>query len=130
MVPKLVRAVTQIKVAIISYHLQYFAVIVHNTKEHCGFGSALHPKKSHIIPRGVISPSLGTTGLQRATYLWLRYAHKVFTKLIIFLLLTFTPDDVWVSVLPNALMNENFTETHQFNSLSQIAIIRATNFLT
>jgi len=68
-VPKLVRAVAQIKVAIISYHRQYFAVIAHNTKQHCGFGSALHPKKSHIIPRGVISPSLGTTDLQRATYL-------------------------------------------------------------
>jgi len=31
-VPKLVRAVTQIKVAIMSYHPQHFTVIVHNTE--------------------------------------------------------------------------------------------------
>jgi len=51
-VPKLVRAVTQIKVAIMSYYPQYFAVIVHNTEQHCGFGSALPPKESYISPRG------------------------------------------------------------------------------
>jgi len=49
---KLVRAVTQIKVAIMSYYPQYFAVIAHNTEQHCGFGSVLPPEESHIIPRG------------------------------------------------------------------------------
>jgi len=43
-VPKLVRVVTQIKVAIMSYYPQYFAMIAHNTKKHCGFGSALPPE--------------------------------------------------------------------------------------
>jgi len=38
-VPKLGRAVTQIKVASMSYCPPYFAVIVHNI-EHFGFGSA------------------------------------------------------------------------------------------
>jgi len=51
-VPKLVRAVTQIKVAIMSYYPHYFAVIAHNTEQHCGLGSALPPEESHITPRG------------------------------------------------------------------------------
>jgi len=51
-VPKLVRAVTQIKVAIMSYYPQYFAVIAHNTEQHCGFGSALPPEESHITLTG------------------------------------------------------------------------------
>jgi len=42
-VPKLVRAVTQIKVAIVSYYPYYFAVIAHNTEQYYGFGSALPP---------------------------------------------------------------------------------------
>ena len=50
-VPKLVRAVTQIKVTIMSYYPQYFAVIAHNTEQHCGFGSAL-PPKNRILPGG------------------------------------------------------------------------------
>jgi len=50
-VPKLVRAVTHIKVEIVSYYPQYFAVIAHNTEQHCGFGSALLPEESHITPR-------------------------------------------------------------------------------
>jgi len=55
-VPKLVQAVTQIKVAIVSYYPQYFAVIAHNTEQHCGFGSALPPEKSHITPRSNLLP--------------------------------------------------------------------------
>jgi len=43
MVSKLLRAVIQMKVAIVSYYLQYFAVIASNTEQHCGFGSALPP---------------------------------------------------------------------------------------
>jgi len=50
-VPKLVRAVTQIKVVIMSYFPQYFAVIAHNIEQHCGFGSTLTLKESHITPR-------------------------------------------------------------------------------
>jgi len=50
-VPKLVRDVTQIKVAIMSHYPQYFAVIAHNTEQHCGFGSVLLPEESHITPR-------------------------------------------------------------------------------
>jgi len=47
-VPKLVHAVTQMKVAIMSYYPQYFAVIAHNMQQHCGFASALPPEESHI----------------------------------------------------------------------------------
>jgi len=52
-VPKFVRAVTQIKVAVMSYRYypQYFAVIAHNTEQHCGFSSALLPEESHVSPR-------------------------------------------------------------------------------
>jgi len=35
---KLVRAVNQIKVVITSYFPEYFAMIAHNTKQHCVFG--------------------------------------------------------------------------------------------
>jgi len=56
-VPKLVRAVTQMKVAIMSYYPQYFAVIAHNIEQHCGLGSALLPEESRI------TPSLGTNDL-------------------------------------------------------------------
>jgi len=42
-VPKLVWAVTEIKVAIMSHNHQYFAVISHLTEQHCGFCSALPP---------------------------------------------------------------------------------------
>jgi len=35
-----------------SYYPQYFAVITHNTEQHCGFGSALPPEESHITPGG------------------------------------------------------------------------------
>jgi len=51
-VPKLVRGLTQIKVAIMSYYPQYFTAIAHNTEQHCGFDSALSPKESHITPLG------------------------------------------------------------------------------
>jgi len=51
-VPKLVRAATQIKVAMMSYYPRYFAEIAHNTEQHCGFGSALPPVESYITPRG------------------------------------------------------------------------------
>ena len=57
-VPKLVWAVTQIKATIMSYYPQYFAVIAHNTEQHCDFGSALLPEESHITPGGVIFPTL------------------------------------------------------------------------
>jgi len=50
-VPRLVRAVTQIKVAIMSYYPQYFAVNVHNTEQQCGFGSALPPEEWLITSR-------------------------------------------------------------------------------
>jgi len=56
-VPKLVRVVTQIKVVIMSYYPQYFAVIAHNIEQHCGFGSAL-PLKNRISPPGVIYPGV------------------------------------------------------------------------
>jgi len=60
-VPKLVRAVTENKVAIMSYYPQYFAVIAHNTEQHCGFALPLWfrvtPEESHI------TPSLGTTAV-------------------------------------------------------------------
>jgi len=46
-VPKRIRAVTQIKEAIMSYLPSYFAVIAHS-----GFGSALPLEGSHITPRG------------------------------------------------------------------------------
>jgi len=51
-VPKLVPAVPQIKVAIMSYYPQYFTVIAHNTEQHCGFGSPCAPEESHITPGG------------------------------------------------------------------------------
>ena len=51
-VPKLVRAVTQIKVAIMFYYPQYFAVITHDTEQHCGFGSASPREELHISPGG------------------------------------------------------------------------------
>ena len=51
-VPKLFRAVTQIKVAIWSYYPQYFAVIAQNIEQNCGFGSALPPEESHITTGG------------------------------------------------------------------------------
>jgi len=38
-----------------SYYLQYFTVIAHNTEKHCGFSSALPPKDT---------PSSGTTELE------------------------------------------------------------------
>jgi len=62
-VPKLVRAVTQIKAAITSYYPQYFAAIALNKEQHYGFGSALPPRRSHITPWGQFIPTLGTTGL-------------------------------------------------------------------
>ena len=58
--PKLVRTITQMKVVIMSYYPQWFAVITQNTEQHCGFGSALPPEESHI------TPSLGTTVLKHA----------------------------------------------------------------
>ena len=66
-VAKLVRVVTQIKVAIMSYYYpQYFAVIAHNTEQHCAFASALlPPPKNRILPQGVIYPQFGTTALIR-----------------------------------------------------------------
>jgi len=51
-VTKLVCIVTQTKVAIMSYYPQYVAVIAYNTKQSCGFGSALPSEESHIIPGG------------------------------------------------------------------------------
>ena len=33
-----------------------FAVIAHNTEQHCGFGSALPPQKPHITPGGQFTP--------------------------------------------------------------------------
>jgi len=51
MVPKPVRAVTQITVATMSYYPQYFKVIAHNTEKHCGFGFA-YPPKNRILPPG------------------------------------------------------------------------------
>jgi len=53
MFPKLVRPITQIKVAaIMSNNLNYFAVIAHNTEQHCGFVSVLSLEASHITLGG------------------------------------------------------------------------------
>jgi len=41
-----------------SYYPQYFAVIAHNTEQHCGFGSAL-PPKNRILPPGDNLPQFG-----------------------------------------------------------------------
>jgi len=51
-VPKLVRAVTQIKVGIMSFYPKYFAVIAHDIEEHRGFGSILPLEESHITSEG------------------------------------------------------------------------------
>ena len=56
-VPKLVRAVTQIQVVIMSHYPQYFAVIAHIKEQPCGFGFALPPKNC-LLPMGVIYPNL------------------------------------------------------------------------
>jgi len=55
-VPKLVRAVTQIKERLCLNYPQYFAVIAHNIEQHCGFVSALPPEESHITPGGDFPP--------------------------------------------------------------------------
>jgi len=56
-VPKLLPAVTQIKVAIMFLLLSSnSAMIAHNTEQHCGFGSVLPPEESHITPQGNLSP--------------------------------------------------------------------------
>ena len=60
--PKLVRAVTQMKIGIMSYYPQYFAVIAHKTEQR-GFGSAVTPEESHVTPAGLFTPTLGTTAL-------------------------------------------------------------------
>ena len=52
-VPKLVRAVSQIKVAIMFCFPQHLIMIAHDAEQHCGFGSALPLEESHITP-GVI----------------------------------------------------------------------------
>jgi len=52
---------TQIKVAIMSYYPQHFAVIAHNVEQFCGFGSALPPEQSQI------TPSLRTIDIKQQT---------------------------------------------------------------
>jgi len=47
-----------------SYYPQYFAVITHNTEQHCGFGSALPREELHITPGEKFSRTLGTTFLK------------------------------------------------------------------
>ena len=69
-VPKLFQAVTQIKVAIMSYYPQYFAVVAHNTEQHCGFGCALPRKKSHITA-GDNLPYFGSH--------WVKCHNRIFT---------------------------------------------------
>jgi len=49
-VPKLIRAVTQIKVAIMSYYPQYFAVIAHNTKT-LWFWFFVNPRRIAYYPQ-------------------------------------------------------------------------------
>ena len=67
MVPKLVRAVTQIKVLIMSYYYpqkifshfrsKSIAVITHNTDQQCDFGSPAYPPKNRILsPGGNLPP--------------------------------------------------------------------------
>jgi len=51
-----VRAVTQLKVAIMSYYPQYFAMIAHNIEQHCSFGSALPLKNRILSPGGNLPP--------------------------------------------------------------------------
>jgi len=41
-------------------------VIAHTTEQHCGFGSALPPEESHIIPEGWFTPTLGTTAMHES----------------------------------------------------------------
>ena len=55
MFPKLVQAITQIKVVIMSYYPQYLAVIAHNIEQHCCIGLAL-PPEGLPLPKGVIYP--------------------------------------------------------------------------
>jgi len=64
MVSKLVRAVTQIKVSIMFYYPQDFAMIVHNTEQHCRFGSAL-PLMNRMLPPGGNLPSVWEPLLRR-----------------------------------------------------------------
>jgi len=67
-VPKFVRAVTHIKVAIMPYYPQCFAVIAHNI-EHCGFGSTLPLEEyNRILPPGVIYPQFEKHCIMRSTY--------------------------------------------------------------
>ena len=66
MIRKLVRAVTEIKVSIMPYYLQYFTVIAHNIEQHCGFGSALSP-----ITSGGNLPPVWEAGLAQRAYLTL-----------------------------------------------------------
>jgi len=68
---KHVRTVALIKVAIMSYYPYYFAVIAHNTEQHCGFGSAVPPKISYYP--GVIYPTLASTGLNAITRFRIRF---------------------------------------------------------
>jgi len=60
-VPKLVRAVSQIKVAIIFCFPERFTAKAHDAEQHCGFGSALPLEESHITLGGnwVIYPQFG-----------------------------------------------------------------------
>jgi len=55
-VPKLFRAVTQIKVAIMFYYPRYFAVTAHNIEQHCGFISASLSEELHIATGGNLPP--------------------------------------------------------------------------
>ena len=67
--PKLVRAITQINVSVMSYYpqLKFFAfqvenscsVIAHNTEQQCGLGFTLPLEESQDYPREVIYPQLG-----------------------------------------------------------------------
>jgi len=80
-VPKLVRDVTPIKLAIMSSYPQYFAVITHNTEHHCVFESALCHEESHITP-GVIYPQFGYHCFRG----YLHYCWVLILKIIIFIL--------------------------------------------
>ena len=48
----------QVRDYVLLLYPQYFAVIAHNTEQHCGFGSALPPEESHITTGGNLSPVL------------------------------------------------------------------------
>ena len=96
-VPKLVRTVTQVKVAILSYYPQNFfaffrskissAVITHNTEKQCGL-VLCYPRRIAYYPWGLIYPQfgnhcsrgLGNKYVGRAAVIFLKVTPKYSSK--------------------------------------------------